>query len=142
MNNPKTDILVAQRLVFSRESIIVKVVIVVGIVRVGLRVWVFIDRIIVLDIIRALVFAVPAIVLRCLFRTRSLPLRRINQLGRSVASVDQEEHNRRKCQTLIFSREYRCISSPVVGEEEDKIVCPKYWLSRFLSSQVEFVRAS
>jgi hypothetical protein len=140
LNDPKTDILVAESLVLPCGSIIIIIlVIVVGIVWVGPRLWILICRVIVFDPIRAVISTIPVVILICLFTTGSLPLCRINQLGWPTASVDQEEHDCCKCYALVFGRKYGCVAGPVVGEEEDEVVGSQHWLGRLFSSQIEVI---
>jgi hypothetical protein len=50
-NNPKTNILVAKSLVFPSKSTTITLVIVVGVVWVGPKLWILMYRITVLDLI-------------------------------------------------------------------------------------------
>ena len=122
LDDSQTDILVAESLVFRCVGTVFEVIIIIGIIWVRPRFYLPVYRIIILNIVRAVVFTIPIVILVCRVARGGFPFRCIDQLGRSTAGVDQEKHDRGQCESLILGGKYRSVPSPVVSEEEDEIV--------------------
>jgi hypothetical protein len=72
LNDPQTDILITESLIFSCEYICIIVVIVIRVVWVSPGLWILVDRILIFDLIGAPVSTILAVVLVCLLATGSI----------------------------------------------------------------------
>jgi hypothetical protein len=78
LNNPQTDILITESLVFLCKYIYIVVVVVIRVVWVSPGLWILVDRIIIFNLIRALVSTILAVILVRLLATSSIALCCVN----------------------------------------------------------------
>jgi len=97
LNNPYTDILITQGLIFLYKRICTLIVVVIRVVWISLGLCILVDRILIFDLIGALVSTIPAVVLIYLLATGRIVLCCVDQFSQPTASVNQEEHDCCKC---------------------------------------------